>query len=203
MRVRNNEQYLQKKTELMEKCFACYAENGLSSVGIRALAKACGCSSAVLYTYFTDLDDLIVQSTAHCMTKVEDDFMSIAPTDPNDLMRFIDEVPYWTAKNHGKSYRLMYQVYTHPKYMEHGKEFFRGVNQRYIAYAKSLEDTINIPYSITTPLIFILIRACVHYALFEDEFYLQTQLRVLKFGIQEYFRSSSGQFLEEMNAMKP
>lgn len=31
-----------------------------------------------------------------------------------------------------------------------------------------------------TPLIFILIRACVHYALFEDEFYLKAQTGALK-----------------------
>lgn len=31
-----------------------------------------------------------------------------------------------------------------------------------------------------TPLIFILIRACVHYALFEDELYLKAQLVALK-----------------------
>ena len=83
---------------LMEKCYDCYAENGLASVGIRKLAEACGCSSAVLYIYFRDLDDLIVQSTAYCMKKVEDDFMAKAPTDPQDLMRFIDEIPYWTAR---------------------------------------------------------------------------------------------------------
>lgn len=186
MRVRNEAQYLNKKTELMEKCFACYAENGLNSVGIRALGKACGCTSAVLYTYFKDLDDLIVQSTAHCMSKVEDDFMAKAPQNPEDLERFIDEIPYWTAREHGKKYRLMYQVYTHPKYIEHGKKFFEGVNLRYTAYAKQLENKIGIPYHVTTPLIFIFIRACVHYALFEDEFYLQTQLRVLKHGIQMF-----------------
>ena len=65
---------------LMEKCYDCYAENGLASVGIRKLAESCGCSSAVLYIYFRDLDDLIVQSTAYCMKKVEDDFMAKAPT---------------------------------------------------------------------------------------------------------------------------
>ena len=32
-------------------------------------------------------------------------------------------------------------------------------------------------------LIFVFVRACVHYALFEDEAYLQAQLGVLKQGI--------------------
>ena len=37
-----------------------------------------------------------------------------------------------------------------------------------------------IPYQKLTALSFILIRACVHYALFEDEFYLKAQIEVLK-----------------------
>lgn len=177
------EQHDAKKAELMEKCFACYAENGLTGTGMKALAQACGCTPGNLYLYFDDLDDLIVQSTAHCMAKVEDEFMEKAPTDPKDIARFLQEVPYWTAKEHGKKYRLMYQVYTHPKYIEQGKKFFEGVNERYTAYAKRLEDAIGIPYTVIIPLIFIFVRACVHYAMFEDEYYLQAQMEILKQGV--------------------
>lgn len=191
MRVRNEKQFEAKKIELMEKCYECYAENGLTSVGIRGLAKACNTNPSVLYTYFKDLDDLIIQSTAHCMSKVEDDFMALAPTDPKDVMRFIKEVPYWTAKKHGKKYRLMYQVYTHPKYIEHGKKFFEGVNKRYTEYAKQLEPKIGIPYTTITPLIFIFVRASVHYALFEDEYYLQSQMEVLKESVKLFMKNSS------------
>ena len=184
--MRNEERFLNRKTELMESCFDCFAEKGLSGVGIRALAEFCGCNSAVFYTYFENVDDLIVQSTEHCMSKVEDDFMEKAPQTAEELEKFIDEIPYWTAKNHGKKYRLMYQVYTHPKYMEYGQKFFDGVNKRYSEYAESLEDKIGIPKDVLTPLIFILIRACVHYALFEDEFYLKAQIGVLKQSIEMF-----------------
>lgn len=180
VRVRNEEQFQAKKIELMEKCYECYAENGLNSVGIRGLAKACNTTPSVLYTYFDDLDDLIVQSTAYCMSKVEDDFMKESPKNAEDVMRFIEEIPYWTARKHGKKYRLMYQVYTHPKYIEHGKRFFEGVNERYTEYAKQLEPKIGIPYNILTPLIFIFVRASVHYALFEDEYYMKSQMEVLR-----------------------
>ena len=188
VKLRNEEHHHEKKIEIMEKCYACYAENGLTGTGIKALGEACGCTSANLYTYFDDLDDLIVQSTAHCMSKVEDEFMAKAPTDPRDVMRFIREVPYWTAREHGKKYRLMYQVYTHPKYIEHGKAFFEGVNERYTAYAKQLEPKIGIPYTTITPLIFIFVRACVHYAMFEDEYYLQSQMTVLKQAVRLFMR---------------
>lgn len=191
MRQRNEEVFQQKKEEIMETCFECYAQYGLSSIGVKAIAKACGYTPASLYTYFKDVDDLIIQSTAHCMSKVEDDFMEKAPTDPKDIERFVDEIPYWTAEKHGKKYRLMYQVYTHPKYIEHGKKFFEGVNERYTQYAKLLESKIGIPYQITTPLIFIIIRASVHYALFEDEYYLKTQLDLVKAGIK-FFIAKNG-----------
>ena len=110
--------------------------------------------------------------------------MEKAPTDVENLWRFIDDIPCWTAKKHEKKYRLMYQVYTHPKYREYGRKFFAGVNQRYTDYAKSLVDKLGIPYQKPTPLIFILIRACVHYALFEDEFYLKSQIDVLKEALE-------------------
>ena len=177
------EQWNAKQETMMEKCYECFAEYGLHGTGIRALAKHCGCTSNMLYTYFENLDDLIVKSTEYCMKKVEDDFMAKAPTDVEDLWRFIDEIPYWTAEKHGKKYRLMYQIYTHPKYIEHGKKFFEGVNERYTEYAKRLEPKIGIPYTVITPLIFIFVRACVHYAMFEDEYYLKSQMEVLKQGV--------------------
>lgn len=173
-----------KKTHIMIKCFECYAEHGFGSVGIKGLAEACGISSGNLYSYFENLDDLIIQSTEYCMSKVEEDFMAKAPDNASDLGRFIDEIPYWTAEKHGKKYRLMYQIYTHPKYREYGQKFFVGVDYRYTEYAKQLEGKLGIPYQKLTGLIYILIRASVHYALFEDEFYLQSQITVLKESIE-------------------
>ena len=98
MRTVNEEARRAKKIEIMEKCFDYYAESGLTAVGVKAIANACGCNVASLYQYFENLGDLIIQSTEHCMSKVEDDFMAKAPTDVEDLWPFIDEIPYWTAK---------------------------------------------------------------------------------------------------------
>lgn len=183
MRIMNKEAHAKRKIEIMETCFDCYAEHGFGTTGIKKLAAACGFTSGSLYSYFENLDDLVIQATEHCMSKVEDDFMAKAPKKPEDLMRFIDDLPYWTAKKHGKKYRLMYQIYTHPKYIESGKKFFDGVNKRYSEYAASLQEQVGLPTDVVTPLIFTLIRACVHYALFEDEFYLQAQIGILKKSI--------------------
>lgn len=178
------EEILHRKQEIMQQCYECYADHGLHGTGIKALAKYCGCTSANLYTYFENIDDLIIQSTEYCMSKVEDDFMAKAPTNVSELWKYVEEIPYWTAEKHGKKYRLMYQIYTHPKYREHGQKFFAGVDKRYTEYAKFLEGKLGIPHQKLTPLIFILIRACVHYALFEDEFYLKAQIDVLKESLE-------------------
>lgn len=187
-RARSAEAVKQRKEEIMERCFACYADNGFNGTGIKLLAKYCDCTSGNLYVYFDNLDDLIIQSTEFCMAKVEDEFMAKAPQNPEELDRFIDEIPYWTAKEHGKKYRLMYQIYTHPKYIEYGKKFFEGVNQRYAEYAKSLEEKLGIPSDVLTPLIFILVRASVHYAMFEDEYYLKSQIQVLKQSVRMFWK---------------
>ena len=79
MRTVNEEARRAKTIDIMEKCYDCYAENGFSSVGIKAIADACGCSVPNLYQYFDNLDDLIVKSTEYCMGKVEDEFMAKAP----------------------------------------------------------------------------------------------------------------------------
>ena len=193
MRPVNKEARRAKQIEIMEGCFDCYAKNGLAGVGVKAISEACGCNVASIYQYFENLDDLIIQSTEYCMSKVEDDFMAKAPTDVDDLWRFIEEIPYWTARKHGAKYRLMYQVYTHPKYREYGQKFFKGVDERYTEYARSLEDKIGIPYQKLTPLIFIMVRACVHYALFEDEFYLKSQIDVLKETLVLFIEKYSGE----------
>ena len=176
-----------KKRVIMEKCYECYCENGLRDTGIKELGKYCGMTSANLYSYFDNVDDLIVQSTEYCMSKVEDEFMALAPQNPQDIVRFLNEIPYWTAKNHGNKYRLMYQVYTHPKYLEYGKRFFAGVNERYTEYARQLSPKLGMPADILAGFIFIFVRAAVHYAMFEDEYYLDMQMKALKLSLNTYF----------------
>ncbi len=196
MLLRKSDYKEEKKREIMEKCYECYCDNGLRDTGIKELGKYCGMTSANLYGYFENVDDLIVQSTEYCMSKVEDGFMELAPKNPQDILRFIDEVPYWTAKEHGKKYRLMYQVYTHPKYLEHGKKFFDGVSMRYTKYAKELSPKLGIPVEILTGFIFIFVRAAVHYAMFGDEYYMKTQMEALKVSVL----SISGNYNESRKA---
>lgn len=184
----NEENKLKKKQEIMVKSFDCYAKHGLAGTGINLLAKSCNMSKGNIYIYFDNLDQLIIESTAYVMEKVEDDFMALAPTSLEDVNRFLDEVPYWTKNKHGEKYRLMYQVYTHPKYYLEGKKFFEGVSKRYQEYAKKLEGVIGISSDILTPLIFIFVRASVHYALFEDEYYLKSQIKVLKLAVSAFLK---------------
>ncbi len=189
--MRSIEYREEKKKEIMQKCYECYCDNGLRDTGIKLLGKYCGMTAANLYVYFDGIDDLIIQSTEYCMSKVEDDFMELSPKGPEDILRFIEEIPYWTAKKHGKKYRLMYQVYTHPKYIEHGKVFFEGVSRRYREYAKQLSPKLGIDEELLAGFIFIFVRAAVHYALFENEVYLKAEMEALKKSVFSILRQNS------------
>ena len=169
-----------KREELLSVCFDCFCKYGIEATSTLKLAEACGMSSGNIFHYFRSKDEIIIESTAYCMAKVEDDFMQHAPENFDDIKRFLKEVPYWTAKQHGEKYRFMYQVYTSPQYRQYGKEFFKGVRERYTDYAKSLEPKLGIPWRVLQSLIYIFVRASVHYALFEDEVYLLAQTRLLE-----------------------
>lgn len=181
---------LERKIELLKICFDTFCENGLENTGMKKLADACGITNGALIYYFGSKDNLVIESTAYCMAKVEDDFMANAPTSFEDIERFLREMPYLTAKLHGAKYRFMYQVYASPKYREYGKEFFKGVNVRYHEYAVQLSKKLGMPADFIQGMTYIFIRACVHYALFDDEEYLKLQLDAirtsLKLFIKEY-----------------
>lgn len=165
-----------KREELLVKCFECFCKNGIEGTSAQKLAEACGMSSGNIFHYFKTKDEIIIDATAYCMAKAEDDFIAKAPKDFKDIRRFLHEIPYWTADKHGEKYRFMFQSYTSPKYREYGKKFFEGVTERYTEYAEFLEPRIGIPQKIIRPLIYLFVRACVYYALFEDEEYLLPQI---------------------------
>lgn len=166
--------------ELLEICFDTFCENGLESTSMEKLSEACGVTNAALVYYFGTKDNIVIEATAHCMEKVEDDFMARAPKDFADIKRFLREMPYLTAKLHGAKYRFMYQVYSSPRYREHGKEFFANVNIRYRKYAELLSGKLGLPVDFIHGMIYIFVRACVHFSMFEDEEYLKLQLYAIR-----------------------
>ncbi len=117
--------------------------------------------------------------------------MERAPKDFADIERFLKEMPYVTAKLHGSRYRFMYQVYASPKYREHGKEFFKGVNVRYRKYAELLSGKLRMPVEFIQGMTYIFVRACVHYALFEDEYYLNLQLVAIRTSIKLFVKEAN------------
>ena len=85
----------------------------------------------------------------------------------------------------------------HPKYAEHGKKFVNGVSKRYTEYAKQLSQTLKIPADILSGFIFTFVRAAVHFALFEDEYYLKMQMQSLKLSVFALIEKYSKEGMEK------
>ena len=182
----------ERRTAFLETCFDTFCEHGLENTSMKMLADACGVANGNLVYYFGTKDNIIIEATAHCMAKVENDFMAQAPTSFADIERFLREMPYLTAKLHGAQYRFMYQVYASPKYREYGKEFFKGVNIRYHNYAELLSGKLGMPADFIQGMTYMFVRACVHYALFEDEDYLQLQLNAIRTSLWAFIATKTG-----------
>lgn len=176
----------ERRVAFLETCFEVFCKNGLESTSLKMLAQACGVTNGNLLYYFESKDNIIIEATAHCMAKVEDDFMSRAPRSFQDIERFLKEMPAITAQLHGAKYRFMYQVYASPKYREHGKAFFQGVSVRYHQYAVLLSGKLGMPVDYIQGMIYVFVRACVHYALFEDEEYLLLQLGAIRASLRAF-----------------
>lgn len=174
----------ERRVAFLETCFDVFCKNGLENTSLKMLADACGVTNGNLLYYFGSKDNLVIEATAYGMAKVEDDFMEQAPTSFGDIERFLREMPALTAKLHGAKYRFMYQVYASPKYREHGKAFFNGVNVRYRKYAEQLSGKLGLPADLIQGMTYLFVRACVHFALFEDEDYLQLQLNAIRASLR-------------------
>ena len=172
--------------ELLKICFDTFCENGLENTSMEKLSEACEVTNAALVYYFGTKDNIIIESTAYCMANVENDFMVRAPKDFSDIERFLREMPYITARLHGEKYRFMYQVYASPRYREHSKKFFEGVNVRYGKYAELLSKKLGLPTDFIQGMIYIFVRACVHFAMFEDEKYLKLQLNAIRASLKAF-----------------
>lgn len=91
-------------SKILEACFNTFCEYGLENTGMLKLSEASGITNGGLIYHFGSKDNLIIQATAYCMAKVEEDFMAKAPTSFEDIERFLNEMPYLTAKLHGKKF---------------------------------------------------------------------------------------------------
>ena len=189
----------ERRIAFLETCFEVFCKNGLERTSLKMLAEACGVTNGNLLYYFGSKDNIVIDSTAHCMAKVEDDFMARAPRSFEDIERFLREMPYITAQLHGEKYRFMYQVYASPRYREHGIEFFRGVNVRYHQYAQLLSGKLGMPVDFIQGMIYIFVRACVHYAMFEDEAYLQLQLGAIRTSLGAFMGAQQQNPMENPN----
>ena len=174
----------ERRVAFLETCFDVFCKNGLENTSLKMLADACGVTNGNLLYYFGSKDNLVIEATAYGMAKVEDDFMEQAPTSFADIERFLREMPALTAKLHGAKYRFMYQVYASPKFREQGKAFFKGVHIRYGKYAEQLSGKLGLPADLIQGMTYLFVRACVHFALFEDEDYLQLQLNAIRAALR-------------------
>ena len=181
---------MERGRAFLEICFETFCKGGLENTSMQKLSEACGVTNAALVYYFGTKDNIVIESTAYCMAKVEDDFMAQAPTSIADIERFLREMPYLTARLHGAKYRFMYQVYASPQYREYGKEFFKGVHVRYRRYAEMLSEKLGMPVEFVQGMTYIFVRACVHYALFEDEEYLKLQMNAIRTSLRLFLKEA-------------
>ena len=75
------------------------------------------------------------------------------------------------------------------------------MSRRYTEYAQRLSPILGIPEDILTGFIFLFVRASVHYALFEDKYYLESEMKALKLSVFAVLKENKNNNMEELEAM--
>lgn len=75
---------------------------------------------------------------------------------------------------------------------EYNRIFFKGVNIRYHNYAELLSGKLGMPADFIQGMTYLFVRACVHFALFEDEDYLQLQLNAIRTSLRAFIAMKTG-----------
>jgi len=195
----NEEKKQQKKIEIMEKSFAQYCETGLRDTGIKDLAKACGMTAPNFYSYFDNLDQLIIEATEHCMIKIENEILEKAPRTKEEITPFIEKIIVPSRDFHSKEYRFMYQVFTSPRFLDYGKAFRNRQFERYRRYSEDLEKVLDISWYLILHWILNLEQAIVQYALFENStMYILQKISLEKMAISMLANDGHTPFPEEI-----
>lgn len=177
--MRSPETMAMKKDAVMEACFRCYCQNGLSGTGMKALGKACGMSAGNLYTYFGSLDDLIVESTAFCMMQVEDKLRAYPISTLKGLSRFLQRLPRVMSQEYGDEFRLMLQVYGHPRFREAARAYGKESNAKNQLYFQQLSRQLSVPEEELTKVMMLAQEIALKYVLYEDKAQLERQTELL------------------------
>ncbi len=185
----------ERRTAFLETCFDTFCENGLENTSLKMLADACGVTNGSLLYYFESKDNLVIEATAHCMAKVENDFMAQAPP----VLR-TSNVSCGNALSHRKAPRGKIPLYVSgvckPKVPGIRQGIFKGVNIRYHNYAELLSGKLGMPADFIQGMTYLFVRACVHFALFEDEDYLQLQLNAIRTSLRAFIATKPGVKIE-------
>ncbi|MCD7821630.1 MAG: TetR/AcrR family transcriptional regulator [Clostridiales bacterium] len=143
------------------------------------LADACGIAQGNLFGYyFKSKDEVIIRATDLCMRRTENHLLAMAPQTFDEVEPFIRRMPE-LAKTVGAELRFAYQVFVSPKYLDYGKRFMREATQRYKSYVQVLAPRLGVPAEVLESMLFILVRASVHYAQFDEREYLEPQIDLL------------------------
>lgn len=175
-----------KRLMLLDSAFNHYAKYGLFNTNLIRLAKDCGFSSGSMYTYFNNLDELIVDSVMCKANKLKVEFAKKLPETIDGLYELFDKAPYWMKRRHSSHVRLIGEFFTVPRFKPHGDKFIADANKEYMEYSKQLAEKSGIDSDVIFTHLTCFIREAIAYAVFGDESRLLSQIDFLKKSFESF-----------------
>lgn len=166
--VLSEDERVERRQVLLEKCFELFVKQGLENTSINDLASYCNIYKSALYNFFESKDEIVLESAKMYMKKLDDMFFKEFVTPKHNIKETLKTCFEVVAKERDKL-RYIYQIISSPTYGDEARREISEVYISYLGYSSKLAQMYNVDYSSFKPWFLIYIAIIHDYCLWEDE----------------------------------
>lgn len=153
-----------KKEHIIEKCYECFAKNGIENTTTRDFCAAAEVNANTLYYYFDSKNDILVECVNYGYRQLESAlFDTLKEFDKSSF----DIFPALTkiGLDYAPQMRFLHQAVSSPAYEEYREDQFKKVNAFYDRLGKELAERFECPYELIKDYIYEIMTLLSYFSL--------------------------------------
>ncbi len=177
-----------RRKEIINICLDHFIEKGLYETSTRSLSSALQLQNAGVYYYFKTKDEAVVACAEAAAFRLENELIIPAIKEmfePDVMMKHLKE----KAKTMSPTMQFLSQVCSTSKYRGLMDSTLKKLSERYAKYVRMCAEQYHCQETEIEPYVYMCITAFVNYMIFNEESYINPQLKLVENYIQSKLKS--------------
>ncbi len=181
-----------RRKEIINICLDHFIEKGLYETSTRSLSSAMQLQNAGVYYYFKSKDEAVVACAEAAAFRLENELIIPAineMSEPDVMMRHLKE----KARTMSPTMQFLSQVCSTSKYRGLMDGTLKKLSARYTKYVRMCAEQYHCREKEIEPYVYICITAFVNYMIFNEESYIDPQLKLVEDYISSKLKIREGE----------